>query len=38
VQTTRALLRGIAIVGDAQLVLMDTPGSLRPAAGSTAPW
>jgi GTP-binding protein Era len=30
VQTTRALLRGIAIVGDAQLVLMDTPGSLRP--------
>jgi len=30
VQTTRALLRGIAIVGDAQLVLMDTPGIFAP--------
>jgi len=30
VQTTRALLRGIAIVGDAQLVLMDTPGIFSP--------
>ena len=29
-QTTRALLRGIAIVGDAQLVLMDTPGIFAP--------
>jgi GTPase len=30
VQTTRALLRGIAIVGAAQLVLMDTPGIFAP--------
>ena len=30
VQTTRALLRGIAIVGDAQLVLIDTPGIFAP--------
>ena len=30
VQTTRALLRGIAIVGEAQLVLMDTPGIFNP--------
>jgi GTP-binding protein Era len=30
VQTTRALLRGIAIVGRAQIVLMDTPGIFRP--------
>jgi len=30
VQTTRALLRGIAMVGDAQLVLMDTPGIFAP--------
>src|SRR6185503_3218633 len=30
VQTTRALLRGIGIVGDAQLVLMDTPGIFAP--------
>src|SRR6185436_9145842 len=30
VQTTRALLRGIAIVGDAQLVQMDTPGIFAP--------
>jgi GTP-binding protein Era len=30
VQTTRALIRGIAIVGDAQLVLMDTPGIFAP--------
>jgi GTP-binding protein Era len=30
VQTTRALMRGIAIVGDAQLVLMDTPGIFAP--------
>ena len=29
-QTTRALIRGIAIVGDAQLVLMDTPGIFAP--------
>src|SRR5438105_9647180 len=30
VQTTRALVRGIAIVGGAQLVLMDTPGIFAP--------
>jgi GTP-binding protein Era len=30
VQTTRALVRGIAIVGAAQLVLMDTPGIFAP--------
>src|SRR5437868_1163638 len=30
VQTTRALVRGIAIEGDAQLVLVDTPGIFAP--------
>src|SRR5436853_7704629 len=30
VQTTRALVRGVATVGDAQLVLMDTPGIFAP--------
>src|SRR5947209_236712 len=30
VQTTRALVRGVAVVGDAQLVLMDTPGIFAP--------
>ena len=30
VQTTRALLRGIAMVGKAQLVLIDTPGIFAP--------
>jgi GTP-binding protein Era len=30
VQTTRSLLRGIAIVGNAQLVLVDTPGIFAP--------
>jgi GTP-binding protein Era len=30
VQTTRAMVRGIAIVGNAQLVLMDTPGIFAP--------
>lgn len=30
VQTTRALLRGIAIVGGAQLVFIDTPGIFQP--------
>src|SRR5262249_28685398 len=30
VQTTRALLRGIAIEGDAQLVFIDTPGIFAP--------
>src|SRR2546429_4623304 len=30
VQTTRTLVRGVAVVGDAQLVLMDTPGIFAP--------
>src|SRR3954454_13915170 len=30
VQTTRALVRGVAVVGDAQLVLMDTPVIFAP--------
>jgi GTP-binding protein Era len=30
VQTTRALMRGIAIHGDAQLVFLDTPGIFAP--------
>lgn len=30
VQTTRTLVRGIAIEGDAQLVLVDTPGIFQP--------
>src|SRR5678815_1282612 len=30
VQTTRALLRGIAMAGPAQLVLIDTPGIFAP--------
>src|SRR5499426_4266543 len=30
VQTTRALLRGIAIAGSAQLVFIDTPGIFAP--------
>jgi len=30
VQTTRARIRGVAIEGDAQIVLVDTPGLFRP--------
>src|SRR5215510_2483406 len=30
VQTTRALVRGIAVAGPAQLVLIDTPGIFAP--------
>ena len=39
VQTTRALVRGIAMEGQAQIVLVDTPGIFRAErGGSTAPW
>ena len=30
VQTTRALVRGIAMEGDAQIILVDTPGIFAP--------
>ncbi|SMH47966.1 GTPase Era [Maritimibacter sp. HL-12] len=30
VQTTRARIRGVAMAGDAQIVLVDTPGLFRP--------
>ena len=30
VQTTRALVRGIAIEGEAQIVFVDTPGIFKP--------
>ena len=30
VQTTRALVRGIAIEGDAQIMFVDTPGIFKP--------
>ena len=33
VQTTRARIRGVALEGDAQLVLVDTPGLFRPRRG-----
>ncbi len=38
VQTTRTLLRGIAMEGSAQLVFLDTPEFSRRGDGSTAPW
>src|SRR6476646_626658 len=30
VQTTRALVRGIALEGDAQIIFVDTPGIFQP--------
>jgi GTP-binding protein Era len=33
VQTTRARIRGVAISGDAQIVLVDTPGLFKPRRG-----
>ncbi|MEL6583983.1 MAG: GTPase Era [Pseudomonadota bacterium] len=33
VQTTRARVRGVALEGDAQIVLVDTPGLFRPRRG-----
>ena len=39
VQTTRMLVRGIAIEGASQLIFVDTPGIFsRPSAGSIARW
>ena len=38
VQTTRALIRGIVIENNAQIILVDTPGIFRRSGGSTAPW
>ncbi|MGO7624225.1 GTPase, partial [Rhizobium ruizarguesonis] len=32
VQTTRAIVRGIAIHDNSQIVFMDTPGIFKPAA------
>ena len=30
VQTTRAIVRGIAMTGDAQIIFVDTPGIFQP--------
>ena len=38
VQTTRALIRGIAIQEQSQLIFVDTPGIFRRDVGSIAPW
>lgn len=38
VQTTRFPVRGIAMEGDAQIVLVDTPGIFTPVGGWTGPW
>ena len=37
-QTTRTRLMGVAIEGETQLLLVDTPGIFAPSAGSTARW
>jgi GTP-binding protein Era len=36
-QTTRAPVLGIALEGQSQIILVDTPASFSPNAGSTAP-
>ncbi len=38
VQTTRAIMRGIAIEDQSQIVFVDTPGSSPRSAGSTGRW
>ncbi len=38
VQTTRTIVRGVAMHGAAQLVFIDTPASSNPSAGSIALW
>ena len=38
VQTTRAIVRGIATHGTAQIVFVDTPGIFKRAAASTRRW
>jgi len=38
VQTTRFPVRGVAMAGEAQIVLVDTPASSRPGGDWTAPW
>ena len=38
VQTTRSLLRGIAIAGEAQLIFIDTPGIFAPKRRLDRPW
>jgi GTP-binding protein Era len=37
-QTTRTRLMGIAMHGESQVLLVDTPGCSSPSAGSTARW
>lgn len=37
-QTTRARMLGIALDGDTQMILVDTPAFSRPSGGSTGRW